>query len=577
MKVATLFCGLLMVSLCFAGSNYTFSLSEDGYFLQNEKRFIAVGVNYWPGSSGVQMWNFWPANEIQHDLDVIKTLGFNTIRFFLLWDQFEPTNGEYNNTAFELLDTFLGWTEERGLVAHLSPFVGWMSGGYFWPTWKGHRDLFSDPVMINASVAYATKVASVAANHAAAILALEYGNELDVTSDVANATTPQIVAWCQAITEAYKNTFKVAGVGVPLVVAGTDRNMAHEGFPLGQIDVDFTSVHEYPVPGWQPIQDWTNVSDPLSQHLMAGYAAIAKAYTPTMIQEFGIIDLVDDQDSLTYLQNTLPLAWNQGVNGFLWWCLRDITYNGYPYNTNPIEHHLGLVYANDTIKPGYKFYVDFANQISKGVIPIPSPPSQNAIGIYWPTMYYSKSTVNNPGNDAADSSRRALILFHLLTLLKEEIVVVREDQLSTTNIKTIIIPCYAQAPADLQTISTFASKGGNIIWSGVAKNYFSEASTFGNFVGASPSGTTTSNTSVITINNQTYTLTTFKDSPRVTYYETTAKVISNDENSPAIFLNKYGSGIVITSIASVEDTITTLFGAERDMFSNFYRFLLSFT
>jgi len=33
---------------------------------------------------------------------------------------------------------------------------------------------------------------------------MEYGNELDVTSDVANASTPQIVAWCQFVTEAYK-------------------------------------------------------------------------------------------------------------------------------------------------------------------------------------------------------------------------------------------------------------------------------------------------------------------------------------------------------------------------------------
>ena len=87
---------------------YTFSLSEDGYFLQNGSRFVAVGVNYWPASSGqshlfflisyhfnctskyssrisvlisytgVQLWNFWPEAEIQHDLDVIKGLGFNT-------------------------------------------------------------------------------------------------------------------------------------------------------------------------------------------------------------------------------------------------------------------------------------------------------------------------------------------------------------------------------------------------------------------------------------------------------------------------------------------------------------------
>lgn len=65
--------------------------------------------------------------------------------------------------------------------------------------------------------------------------------------------------------------------------------------------------------------------------------------------------------------------------------LLDIVYDGYPYNSNPIEHHLGLVFANDTIKPGYQFYVTFANNLIKGNIPVPELPANNAIGIYWPT------------------------------------------------------------------------------------------------------------------------------------------------------------------------------------------------
>lgn len=111
--------------------------------------------------------------------------------------------GNYNETAFELLDTFLGWVEERELVAHgmcflyrfpffpcssfyvyitycllclVSPFVGWMSGGYFWPSWKGNMALFADPIMINRSIAYATKVASVAASIYIIFIACVYAN-----------------------------------------------------------------------------------------------------------------------------------------------------------------------------------------------------------------------------------------------------------------------------------------------------------------------------------------------------------------------------------------------------------------
>jgi hypothetical protein len=35
---------------------------------------------------------------------------------------------------------------------------------------------------------------------------MEYGNELDVVSDVNGANTSQILAWCQAVTNAYKYT-----------------------------------------------------------------------------------------------------------------------------------------------------------------------------------------------------------------------------------------------------------------------------------------------------------------------------------------------------------------------------------
>lgn len=51
------------------------------------------------------------------------------------------------------------------------------------------------------------------------------------------------------------------------------------------------------------------------------------------------------------------------------------------------------MFANDTIKPGYSFYVSFANQIAKETIAPTPPPSTDAIGIYWPTMV-KKQTKN---------------------------------------------------------------------------------------------------------------------------------------------------------------------------------------
>jgi hypothetical protein len=138
-------------------------LESDGYWRLDGKRFVPVGVNYWPGSCGVEMWQAWPEDEIRHDLEVIRSLGLNSIRFFLRWQDFEPAPGTYAPEMLERLAQFLAWCCERKLYAQPSLFVGWMSGGIFWPEWKGQRNLFADPWMVERSTAFARRAAEVIA------------------------------------------------------------------------------------------------------------------------------------------------------------------------------------------------------------------------------------------------------------------------------------------------------------------------------------------------------------------------------------------------------------------------------
>jgi hypothetical protein len=49
-----------------------------------------------------------------------------------------------------------------------------MSGRRYWPTWKGSRNLYTDPDLIARSEAFALKVAKTAASVKGNILALEY-------------------------------------------------------------------------------------------------------------------------------------------------------------------------------------------------------------------------------------------------------------------------------------------------------------------------------------------------------------------------------------------------------------------
>src|SRR5438094_6159990 len=102
------------------------TLDADVYFSRDGARLVPMGVNYWPGSCGVEMWRAWPHAEIQHDLDVVIQLRLNSVRFFLRWQDFEPEAGQYAEVMFQRLEQFLGWCLERNLLAQPSLFVGWM-------------------------------------------------------------------------------------------------------------------------------------------------------------------------------------------------------------------------------------------------------------------------------------------------------------------------------------------------------------------------------------------------------------------------------------------------------------------
>ncbi|MBV9027343.1 MAG: hypothetical protein JO311_01890, partial [Candidatus Eremiobacteraeota bacterium] len=48
-------------------------------------RFL-FGINYWPRSSAMYMWQRFEIHEIAEDLARIKELGLEVVRFFLMWE-----------------------------------------------------------------------------------------------------------------------------------------------------------------------------------------------------------------------------------------------------------------------------------------------------------------------------------------------------------------------------------------------------------------------------------------------------------------------------------------------------------
>ena len=184
-----------------------FTLSHQGYFTKNGQTLLPVGVNYWPASVGVEMWPAFPEKEIQGDLDLVKKLGLDTIRFFLRWQDFEPQAGVYNAKAFADLRRFLTWGQERGLLLMPTLFVGFMSGGTFWPEFVQGKNLFTDPGLLARATAYTAEVAKVLKDFPDTILGVDQGNELDCLPESWAASPAQIAHWSRTISDTVRQHF----------------------------------------------------------------------------------------------------------------------------------------------------------------------------------------------------------------------------------------------------------------------------------------------------------------------------------------------------------------------------------
>jgi hypothetical protein len=539
-------------------------LKSDGYFHRESKRWVPVGVNYWPGSCGVELWNVWPEQEIQRDLDIVKGLGLNTVRFFLRWQDFEPTPGVYEPAMWHRLRTMLQWCRERELLAHPSLFVGWMSGGVFWPQWKQERNLYSDPSMRLRAREFVAAACAQMAGFEADLFAVDLGNEMDCLEDCNTSPPAEVVAWCREICEAIR-------IALPdiLIVSGNDQCQITRdtGWRFGeQPGTDFYSVHTYPVPAWHSVA-LDGMTDPLAAALLPLYTKCARAFGPVMVQEFGTIISFGQTQQDQYLRRLLPALWDAGANGFLWWCLRDITSTGHPYEKACWESNLGLVDAGGKVKAGLEYFIEFAKQTAD----LAAPVTTSSFALLWPANYYPKKNPLNAGNDPGAVSRRMLLANYMLGLIGETPAVIREDADWHGDLKVIVVAGVGIGLAGARRLRDFANRGGKVVIHGIDPVNLGPDMIA--LLGAEPVDLRTATKLPVEFGGSTWVFSSFPRNMRVELRPTTATIAARDHlGIPALLVNRVGSGAVVYCIANVEDSIG---GAEqmsqRDAWKKWYQ------
>jgi hypothetical protein len=541
-------------------------LDPQGYFTRDGQRFVPVGVNYWPASAGVEMWQRWPTDEIKRDLDILPKLGLNCIRFFLRWQDFEPEAGHYDPVMFERFDHFLGWCGERGILAHPSLFVGFMSGSVYWPRWVQGRNVFAVPELRARSAAFAEHAAKIIHRHAGHVLAVDQGNELCCLAESRAAAPHDIHDWCHAV-----NTgIRAASKGL-LIVSGNEQGqiLGDSGWRLGdQPGCDFYSMHGYPVPAWHAI-GFDGMTDPLCQSLLPLYTKIARAFGPVLLQEFGTILTFGSRQQDAYLRALLPATWQAGANGFLWWCLRDISSANQPYTKHAFESALGLVDAHDQIKPGLEYFLEFAKEAQS--LPAPTP-SADAIGLYLPKQYYSRDNPNSTDNQPRDVARGLCVANYLLQQLGHTTCIIRGDQPLPADVHTLVIAGAHLGADEAAALEPWVRAGNTLVWH--APDPFNWAAEYNQLIGAKPVDYRGVRPIEIQAFGHTWPCASFLREMRVEAEPTTATVIARDTDGlPVLLRRRVGAGTVVTVLPHVDETIAQLAADRpaRDRWLAWYR------
>ncbi|MBW2290558.1 MAG: beta-galactosidase [Deltaproteobacteria bacterium] len=105
-----------------------------------------LGINYWPSELAMDWWKHFDEQPVKRDFARIRAAGFDSVRIFLLWEDFQPASDRVSKGALKHLVRVAdaAHSHELGLIPTL--FTGHMSGVNWIPRWAIDSDQPPDPV-----------------------------------------------------------------------------------------------------------------------------------------------------------------------------------------------------------------------------------------------------------------------------------------------------------------------------------------------------------------------------------------------------------------------------------------------
>lgn len=335
-----------------------------------------LGINYWPVSSAMYWWLRFDADEVRRDFARIAEAGFDSVRVFLLWEDFQPSANRISERALQWLVTVADVASSVSLSLVPTLFTGHMSGANWAPEWAldfgaesprfpivsggkiCHATLknwYTDSNILEAQCLLAREVASALGKHPA-VWVYDLGNEnsncvVPPSRDSANRWLDQITGEIRRIDSTHAIT-----IGLHMEDLEEDRNLGPT--EAGRV-CDFLCMHGYPIyANWAAsetdamllpflglITRWLGDRDVLFEEF--GAPAV-KHPTP------GRPSLLGEEQAAKFTREALESLHRFGFMGAMLWCFGDYAqwlWSWPPMDSAEHERYFGLWRADHSPKP----------------------------------------------------------------------------------------------------------------------------------------------------------------------------------------------------------------------------------
>jgi endo-1,4-beta-mannosidase len=370
-----------------------------------------LGINYWPRRSAMYMWQRFDLGEIREDAARIRELGLDMVRFFLLWDAFQPSAATMDRTVLKHLEEIVEAFGNAGLRVMPTLFCGHMSGVNWLPDWtldsqtphgrfrtiSGEReslygigDFYTDEKLLNAQLLFARTVGSALRDHPA-LYAWDLGNEF---SNLREPETPKdAAAWSLRLTDALRESSNIGATGgIHGEDLERDRNIRPSSISQPW---EFASMHGYSVYSGFSRGRLDQLVVPYLERLVSSFTEKPVFFTefgnptcpPGTVSPYDRVPLpgekpevnaqhsnlknaapfacLDEDEMAGYASGVLDRLQRGGAIGAMWWCWADYIPQLAalpPFDKAPHELTFGIIRNNGTEKPIARVLQQFTAQ-----------------------------------------------------------------------------------------------------------------------------------------------------------------------------------------------------------------------